>query len=166
MQRTATITLATALMASLMVCPIVAFGSETEATIKTWVFVQNCDNATIEGLNIPNSEVVCFPRASIINIKENVELLRQVFPNDIFVFTYDLRNAYTARDFTLFLRTNDSAAPMDAKGFAFVKEGYAIAANNHLVVEHEYLHISTCSVAHNAFGEPDISKKTSEQVWC
>ena len=165
MQRTAAITLATALMASLMVCPIVAFGSETEATPKTWVFVQNCD-ATIEGLNIPNSEVVCFPRASIINIKENVELLRQVFPNDIFVFTYDLRNAYTARDFTLFLRAHDSNAPLGVLGRAFVEEGYAVTANNHLVVEHEYLHVSTCSVAHNAFGEPDISRKTSEQVWC
>jgi hypothetical protein len=159
--------------ATIVLANTVALVSEAWATDvdlidipRTWIFVQNCDYAMIEGLSIPNSETVCFPRASIINIEQNVELLRQVFPSDIFVFTYDLRDASTARDFTLFLRSHDNNAPAGALGRAFVDEGYAIAANNQLVVSHEWLHVSTCSVAHDEFGQPDTTRRIGVFPWC
>ena len=144
-----------------------AYASDVEIidVPKTWVFVQDC-KANIEGLAIPNSQVVCFPRASIVKIEQNVELLRQVFPSDIFIFTYDLRDKATARDFTLFLRAHDSNAPAGALGRAFVHGGYAISVNSNLVVGHEWEHVSTCSVAHNQFGEPDTSKPIAVKPWC
>ncbi|WP_148699679.1 hypothetical protein [Candidatus Nitrososphaera evergladensis] len=136
-----------------------AFGQEEPQQTHTWIFVTGpakyCDentqvlsdyisSATAYLAYIGRHDIVCFPSAGdVMNVRDNVELIRTLYPDDKMVFTYDLRNPAKDRDFKLFLGTVDSFNHKNSLGKAFISEGWAVSAFSGEVAAHELAHLTT-----------------------
>lgn len=120
-----------------------AYGSEVEIIDMphTWVFVEKCDTEYPMLPDIPNATVVCFPSAKLWTLYQLVPVLREIFPADLFVFVYDLRDPDVMADWELFLWLINGNRSPGVYGQAFINEGYSIAAYAPDVIEHEWLHI-------------------------
>lgn len=135
-----------------------AYPSDVEIidTPHVWVFVvdKSCNTDTeimkADILSIPTYapylrgglDVVCFPNAPMLELAPVVEMLKQAFPEDVFVFSYDFRNVGYKMDWRMFMVAADGRAMENGFGRAFVTEGYAVSVNSPLVIAHEATHLT------------------------
>ena len=95
---------------------------------------------------IGSLDVVCFPNASMLELGPVVQVLKQTFPGDVFVFAYDFRSVSYKMDWRVFMATTDGRALENGYGRAFVNDGYAISVNSPMIIAHESTHLTLKAV--------------------
>ncbi len=157
---------------------------EVSPTSKTWILdIQpGCDYADSDSLraklNYNNTayqpflqnpyEVLCMGGVDILSIeKVTVPLLRSVFPNDALVFGY---GETQERDYRLYVSvTYGPEYYRTTDGNAKVELGYALAsADRHIDIQHERVHLETCSAHLQGSNNYDVSTWTKivSKPWC
>lgn len=91
---------------------------------------------------IQNLDVVCMPSVDMLNVKDTAALLRQVYPDDVFVFGFDMSKPANALDWHAVMVSADGRVTENGLGRAFIADGYAIAALNSVVMAHESTHLT------------------------
>lgn len=165
-----------------------AYASEVEIIdvpqSKTWILdiEPGCDYSDSDSLRVKLNynntayqpffknpyEVVCMGGVDILSIeKVTLPLLRSAFPSDAFVFAY---GETQERDYRLYVsttygpeyyRTTDGNAKIDL-GYGFA------SASRHIDIQHERVHLETCSAHLQGSNPYDVATWTRETVkpWC
>lgn len=130
-------------------------------------------------------EVSCFPHVSLLTLDRTVENLRIMYPDDMFVFVYDLSSTADKKagslisdrwEWNLWLKTYSTVpSTFDYSlllGKAWIDKGYAIADHNSEVINHEWAHLETCKIhgPHTDEGNPatwqPFFSKNETRPWC
>ena len=90
---------------------------------------------------VTSFDIVCFPHADMMDLKPIVAVLKQVYPGDEFVFTFDITKPANELEWRSVMASADGRVIEGGMGRSFIADYYAISALNATTMAHEATHL-------------------------